>query len=147
MIINTAAVEMVLLNKAIPANFLENQTGVSKATISRFRNPEKPRGIKTINNIPIGTAVAIQKWIDDGNFIFKWGEYLNLLPEFKADVAEGLFKDGKAWIVRGDLVEEMQYFPIIDWYYTLDEATAEGATVEALDVNRVIREMEVYSQF
>ena len=141
MIINTSAVESVLMNKAIPANFLETQIGISKANISRLRN-----GQRKFDNFSIGTIKSVQKWIDDGNYTFSWREYIDLLPEFLADFENGLF-DEKCYIERGCLIEEMQYFPIVDWYYTLKEAEECNATVEETTPERVIKEMKLYSDF
>ncbi|WP_232459438.1 hypothetical protein [Streptococcus mutans] len=63
MIINTTQVEMVLSNKAIPAYTLESETGMSRATISKFRKKEVD-----FEKISLKNIMAIQKWIDDGNY-------------------------------------------------------------------------------
>ncbi|AZF90633.1 hypothetical protein CHPC873_0030 [Streptococcus phage CHPC873] len=62
MIINTARVEFVLKNKAIPANFLERQTGVSRSAITRVRNGERK-----IENLTLETIIKIQSFIDSDN--------------------------------------------------------------------------------
>lgn len=67
MIINTTQVEMVLSNKAIPAYTLESETGMSRATISKFRKNEVD-----FEKISLKNIMAIQKWIDDGNYIFSY---------------------------------------------------------------------------
>ena len=63
MIINTTQVEMVLSNKAIPAYTLESETGMSRATISKFRKNEVD-----FEKISLKNIMAIQNWIDDGNY-------------------------------------------------------------------------------
>ena len=63
MIINTTQVEMVLSNKAIPAYTLESETGMSRVTISKFRKNEV-----FFEKISLKNIMAIQKWIDDGNY-------------------------------------------------------------------------------
>ena len=39
--INTTRVEMVLMNRAIPANYLEKELGINRSTITRLRNGER----------------------------------------------------------------------------------------------------------
>ncbi|WP_225902277.1 hypothetical protein [Streptococcus mutans] len=63
MIINTTQVEMALLDKTIPAYTLESETGMSRATISKFRKNEVD-----FEKISLKNIIAIQKWIDDGNY-------------------------------------------------------------------------------
>ena len=41
MLINTTRVAMVLMNRAIPANYLEKELGISRSTITRVRNGER----------------------------------------------------------------------------------------------------------
>lgn len=67
MIINTTQVEMVLSNKAIPAYTLESETGMSRATISKFRKNEVD-----FEKISLKNIMAIQKWIDDENYTFSY---------------------------------------------------------------------------
>lgn len=67
MIINTTQVEMALSNKAIPAYTLESETGMSRATISKFRKNEVD-----FEKISLKNIIAIQKWIDDGNYTFSY---------------------------------------------------------------------------
>lgn len=137
MIINTAAVEMVLMNKAIPAYSIESETNVPRNVISRLR-----RGDSHFENLSLKNIMRIQKWIDDGNFKISY-DYSELIEEFEADIAEGLLGD-TCYIVRGDLVDAMQYFPIVSYFYTLDDA--EGETVEERPTEAVLREMKVYNQ-
>ena len=59
MIINTKKVEMVLMNKAIPANLLEREIGISRSTITRIRNGERK-----IENLTLDTIAKVQQWID-----------------------------------------------------------------------------------
>ena len=67
MIINTTQVEMVLLDKTIPAYTLESETGMSRATISKFRKNEVD-----FEKISLKNIMAIQKWIDDENYTFNY---------------------------------------------------------------------------
>ena len=64
MIINTARVELVLMNKAIPANYLEKELGINRSTITRVRNGERK-----LENLTLETIMTIQKWIDSENKI------------------------------------------------------------------------------
>lgn len=61
--IDIKKVEMVLMSKAIPANLLEREVGISRSTITRIRN-----GQRAFKNLTIETAEKIQKWIDAGNW-------------------------------------------------------------------------------
>ncbi|AXF53441.1 hypothetical protein PQE94_gp34 [Streptococcus phage CHPC640] len=64
MIINTARVKLVLMNKAIPANYLEREIGISRSAITRVRNGERK-----IENLKLETIIKVQKWIDSDNTI------------------------------------------------------------------------------
>ena len=64
--INTSQIEMVLMNKSIPANLLEREIGISRSTITRIRN-----GQRAFKNLTIETAEKVQKWIDEGNYKFE----------------------------------------------------------------------------
>ena len=59
------------MNKAIPANFLERKTGVSRSAITRVRNGERK-----IENLTLETIIKIQSWIDNAliNDI-EWDDY------------------------------------------------------------------------
>lgn len=59
MIINVDRVKAVLMDKSIPANYLEMQTGVSRSAITRVRNGERK-----IENLTLETIIKIQSWID-----------------------------------------------------------------------------------
>ncbi|AZF90733.1 hypothetical protein CHPC877_0030 [Streptococcus phage CHPC877] len=64
MIINMDQVKLVLMNKDIPANYLERELGISRSAITRVRNGERK-----IENLTLGTIIKIQSWIDSGNTI------------------------------------------------------------------------------
>ena len=64
--INTSQIEIVLMDKAIPANHLEREIGISRSTITRIRN-----GQRAFKNLTIETAEKVQKWIDEGNYNFE----------------------------------------------------------------------------
>lgn len=64
MIINVARVETVLMNNAIPANYLEREIGISRSAITRVRNGERK-----IENLTLKTIIKIQSWIDSDNKI------------------------------------------------------------------------------
>ncbi len=134
MIINTKKVEMVLMNKAIPANLLEKETGISRSTITRVRNGER-----AFKNLTIETAEKIQKWIDDGNYRFSY-DYSELIEELEEDIAEGL-TDDYIYIVRGEYNEVMGKCMIIDYYYTAEEIE-EGDIAEKVLTSSVLDEMK-----
>lgn len=137
MIINTSQVEMVLSNKAVPAYTLEAETGMSRATISKYR-----KGEVDFEKISLKNIMKIQSWIDEGNFTFSY-DYSELLEEFKQDMAEGLL-GGYCYVVRGDWLEVLEYAPITDYYYTLDEARDD--TVIKMQTEVVLREMEKWNK-
>ena len=134
MIINTKKVEMALMNKAIPANLLEKETGISRSTITRVRNGER-----AFKNLTIETAEKIQKWIDDGNYRFSY-DYSELIEELEEDIAEGL-TDDYIYIVRGEYNEVMGKCMIIDYYYTAEEIE-EGDIAEKVLTSSVLAEMK-----
>lgn len=134
MIINTKKVEMVLMNKAIPANLLEREIGISRSAITRMRNGERK-----IENLTLETIVKVQQWINDGHYTFSY-DYSDLLDELTSDIEEGL--TGKyLYIVRGDYNEVMEKSMIIDYYYSPDEIE-EGDIAEKMLTEAVVEEME-----
>ena len=114
MIINTARVELVLMNKAIPANYLEREIGISRSAITRVRNGERK-----LENLTLETIMTIQKWIDEGNYRFSY-DYSELIEDLEEDIAEGL-TDEYIYVVRGPYNELLEKCPIIDYYYTSEE--------------------------
>lgn len=134
MIINTTRVEMVLMNKAIPANYLEKELGINRSTITRVRNGERK-----FENLTLETIMTIQKWIDDGNYTFSY-DYSELIEDLEADIAEGL-TDDFIFIVRGEYNEALEKCPIIDYFYTKEEIE-EGDMAEKLGVEAVLNEMK-----
>ena len=48
---------MVLKNKAIPANYLEKETGISRSAITRIRNDDRK-----IENLTLETIIKIQNF-------------------------------------------------------------------------------------
>lgn len=134
MIINTKKVEMVLMNKAIPANLLEREIGISRSAITRLRNGERK-----IENLTLETIVMVQQWINDGHYTFSY-DYSDLLDELTSDIEEGL--TGKyLYIVRGDYNEVMEKNMIIDYYYSPDEIK-EGDIAEKMLTEAVVEETE-----
>lgn len=134
MLINTERVRMVLMNKAIPAYTLESETGISRSAITRVRNGER-----RIENLRLDTIMKIQKWINDGKYIFKY-DYSELINELEADIDEGL--TGKyLYIVRGEFNEVLGKCPIVDYYYTAAEIE-EGDLAEKMLTAAVVEEME-----
>lgn len=134
MIINTKKVEMVLMNKAISANLLEREIGISRSAITRVRNGERK-----IENLTLETIAKVQQWIDAGNYTFSY-DYSDLLDELTSDIEEGL--TGKyLYIVRGDYNEVMEKNMIIDYYYSPDEIE-EGDIAEKMLTEAVVEEME-----
>ncbi|MCE2320808.1 hypothetical protein GPX65_08510 [Streptococcus thermophilus] len=114
MIINTARVELVLMNKAIPANYLESEIGISRSAITRLRNDERK-----IENLTLETIIKVQNWINSGKYTFSY-DYSDLIEELEEDIAEGLV-DEYIYVVRGPYNELLEKCPIIDYYYTSEE--------------------------
>ena len=114
MIINVARVETVLMNNAIPANYLEREIGISRSAITRVRNGERK-----IENLKLETIIKVQKWIDSGKYTFSY-DYSDLIEELEEDIAEGL-TDEYIYVVRGAYNEILEKCPIIDYYYTSEE--------------------------
>ena len=132
--INTTRVEMVLMNRAIPANYLEKELGINRSTITRVRNGERK-----FENLTLETIMTIQKWVDDGNYTFSY-DYSELIEDLEADIAEGL-TDDFIFIVRGEYNEALEKCPIIDYFYTKEEIE-EGEMAEKLGVEAVLNEMK-----
>lgn len=132
--INTTRVEMVLMNRAIPANYLEKELGINRSTITRVRNGERK-----FENLTLETIMTIQKWIDDGNYTFSY-DYSELIEDLEAEIAEGL-TDDFIFIVRGEYNEALEKCPIIDYFYTKEEIE-EGDMAEKLGVEAVLNEMK-----
>nr|DAS59050.1 MAG TPA: Regulatory protein-modification, helix-turn-helix, transcriptional regulato, DNA [Caudoviricetes sp.] len=134
MIINTKKVEMVLMNKAIPANLLEREIGISRSAITRIRNGERK-----IENLTLDTIAKVQQWIDAGNYRFSY-DYSELIEELEEDIAEGL-TDDYIYIVRGEYNEVMEKCMIIDYYYTAKEIE-QGDFAEKVLTSSVLAEMK-----
>ncbi|MCE2265854.1 hypothetical protein GPX01_08805 [Streptococcus thermophilus] len=134
MIINTARVELVLMNKAIPANYLEREIGISRSAISRVRNGERK-----IENLTLETIIKVQKWIDSGKYTFSY-DYSDLIEELEEDIAEGL-TDEYIYVVRGPYNEILEKCPIIDYYYTSEEIE-EGDLAEKTLTASALAEMK-----
>ncbi|CDG41681.1 unnamed protein product [Streptococcus phage TP-778L] len=134
MIINTARVELVLMNKAIPANYLEREIGISRSAITRVRNGERK-----LENLTLETIMTIQKWIDEGNYRFSY-DYSELIEDLEEDIAEGL-TDEYIYVVRGPYNELLEKCPIIDYYYTSEEIE-EGNLAEKTLTASVLAEMK-----
>ena len=132
--INTTRVEMVLMNRAIPANYLEKELGINRSTITRLRNGERK-----LENLTLETIMIVQKWIDEENYRFSY-DYSELIEDLEADIAEGL-TDDFIFIVRGEYNETLDKCPIIDYYYSQDEIE-EGDMAEKLGVEAVLNEMK-----
>lgn len=134
MIINTKKVEMVLMNKVIPANLLEREIGISRSAITRIRNGERK-----IENLTLDTIAKVQQWIDAGNYRFSY-DYSELIEELEEDIAEGL-TDDYIYIVRGEYNEVMEKCMIIDYYYTAEEIE-QGDFAEKVLTSSVLAEMK-----
>lgn len=132
--INTSQVEMVLLNKAIPAHFLEKEIGINRSAVTRIRNGERK-----IGNLTLDTVIKIQNWIDAVNYHFSY-DYSDLIEELEEDIAEGL-TDEYIYIVRGSYNEILEKCPIIDYYYTSEEIE-EGDFAEKALTASVLAEMK-----
>lgn len=132
--INTTRVYMVLMNKAIPAYYLEKELGISRSRITRIRNGERK-----FENLTLETIMTIQKWIDDGNYTFSY-DYSDLIQDLEADIAEGL-TDDFIFIVRGNYNEALEKCPITDYYYSQDEID-DGDIAEKVLTEAVLNEMK-----
>lgn len=132
--INTTRVYMVLMNKAIPAYYLEKELGISRSRITRIRNGERK-----FENLTLETIMTIQKWIDDGNYTFSY-DYSEFIEEIEADIAEGLIGN-HLFIVRGDYNEALEKCPIIDYYYSKEEIE-DGDLAEKVLTEAVLNEMK-----
>ena len=137
MLINTSRVESVLMNKAIPAYYLENEIGINRSAITRLRNGERK-----LENLTLETVMKVQAWIDAGNFKISY-DYSDLIAELEADISEGL-TDKYLYIVRGDYVEAIDQKPIVDYYYTAEEI-AEGDFAEKVLTEQVLAEMKRFN--
>lgn len=125
---------MVLNNKAIPANYLENEIGISRSIIEKVRADESE-----FKNLTLDVAAKIQKWIDDGNYTFSY-DYSELIEELEEDLAEGLIDD-YLFVVRGNYDEALEKCPIIEYYYTFEEIK-EGDLAEKTLTASVLAEMK-----
>lgn len=134
MIINVARVELVLMNKAIPANYLESEIGISRSAITRVRNGERK-----IENLTLETIIKVQNWINSGKYTFSY-DYSDLIDELEEDIAEGL-TDGYIYVVRGPYNEILEKRPIVDYYYTSEEIE-EGDLAEKTLTASVLAEMK-----
>lgn len=132
--INTTRVGMVLMNKAIPANYLEKELGINRSTITRVRNGERK-----IENLTLETIIKVQSWINSGKYTFSY-DYSDLIEELEADIAEGL-ADDYLFIVRGDYNEALEKCPIIDYYYSKEEIE-DGDMAEKVLTEAVLNEMK-----
>ena len=132
--INTTRVNMVLKNKAIPANYLEREIGISRSAITRVRNGERK-----LENLTLETIIKVQKWIDSGKYTFSY-DYSDLIEELEEDIAEGLV-DEYIYVVRGPYNEFLEKCPIIDYYYTSEEIE-EGDLAEKTLTASVLAEMK-----
>ena len=127
--INTTRVEMVLMNRAIPANYLEKELGINRSTITRLRNGERK-----LENLTLETIMIVQKWIDEFSY-----DYSELIEELEEDIAEGL-TGNYLFIVRGEYNEALEKCPIIDYYYSKEEIE-DGDLAEKVLTEAVLNEM------
>lgn len=132
--INTTRVEMVLMNRAIPANYLEKELGINRSTITRVRNGERK-----LENLTLETIMIVQKWIDEGNYRFSY-DYSELIENLEEDIAEGI-TDDYLFIVRGEYNEALEKCPIIDYYFSQEEIE-DGDLAEKVLTEAVLNEMK-----
>ena len=132
--INTTRVEMVLMNRAIPANYLEKELGINRSTITRVRNGERK-----LENLTLETIMIVQKWIDEGNYRFSY-DYSELIEDLEEDIAEGI-TDDYLFIVRGEYNEALEKCPITDYYFSQEEIE-DGDLAEKVLTEAVLNEMK-----
>lgn len=132
--INTTRVEMVLKNKAIPADYLASEIGISCSAVEKVREDENE-----FKNLTLEVVAKIQKWIDDGNYTFSY-DYSEFIEELEEDLAEGLIDD-YLFVVRGAYDEALEKCPIIDYYYSKEEIE-DGDMAEKVMTEAVLNEMK-----
>lgn len=137
MIINTGRIEYILLKSNVPGYTLQQETGLSRVTISQLR-----LGKADIKNLTLAKLKSVQRWIDDGGFVFSY-DYSELLSEVLADKFEGLLGD-KIYIKRDEYNELLECAPIVDFFYTQEEADTENVVVTEEKTADVIDEMKRY---
>ena len=131
--INTTREEMVLMNRAIPANYLEKELRINRSTITRLRNGERK-----LENLTLETIMIVQKWIDEENYRFSY-DYSELIEELEEDIAEGL-TGNYLFIVLVEYNEALEKCPIIDYYYSKEEIE-DGDLAEKVLTEAVLNEM------
>lgn len=138
--IKTEQVKLVISNKALPTKQLSQIIGISQEVLDEYR-----AGSLSFDNLSAGVLMAIQKWIDDGNYKISY-DYSELIHELKSDMAEGLTQDD-IYVVRGGWNEALGTAPIIDYYYTLGnvENFGEDDTVQKMKPQTMLDEMERYN--
>ena len=80
MIIKTKQIESLLLNESVTGYSLEKVIPLSRSSISDYR-----KGISDIKKISLERAVAIQEYIDDGNYKIVTVDEESILEELKED--------------------------------------------------------------
>ena len=137
MILNVSRIEYVLLKSDVPGYTLQQETGLSRVTISQLR-----LGKADIKNLTLAKLEAVQRWIDAGGFAFSY-DYSEILSEILSDQLEGLLGD-EIYIKRGEYNELLERSPIVDFFYTKEEADTENVVVTKEATADVIDEMERY---
>ncbi len=137
MIINTSRIEYILLKSNVPGYKLQQETGLSRVTISQLR-----LGKADIKNLTLAKLEAVQKWIDDDGFVFSY-DYSELLRAVLADKLEGLLDD-EIYVKRGEYNELIECSPIVDFFYTQEEADDENTIVTKEKTEDIINEMKRY---
>lgn len=137
MILNVSRIEYVLLKSDVPGYTLQQETGLSRVTISQLR-----LGKADIKNLTLAKLEAVQRWIDAGGFAFSY-DYSEILSEILSDQLEGLLGD-EIYIKRDEYNELLERAPIVDFFYTKEEADTENVVVTKETTADVIDEMERY---
>lgn len=137
MVINTSRIEYILLKSNVPGYTLQQETGLSRVTISQLR-----LGKADIKNLTLAKLEAVQRWIDAGGFAFSY-DYSEILSEILSDQLEGLLGD-EIYIKRGEYNELLECAPIVDFFYTQEEADTENVVVTEEKTADVIDEMKRY---
>lgn len=137
MILNVSRIEYVLLKSDVPGYTLQQETGLSRVTISQLR-----LGKADIKNLTLAKLEAVQRWIDAGGFAFSY-DYSEILSEILSDQLEGLLGD-EIYIKRDEYNELLERAPIVDFFYTKEEADTENVVVTKEKTADVIDEMKRY---
>ena len=99
MILNVSRIEYVLLKSDVPGYTLQQETGLSRVTISQLR-----LGKADIKNLTLAKLEAVQRWIDAGGFAFSYENIIDFIQVFSKSIEhhKTLLVDLLNYIKRND---------------------------------------------